>query len=103
MTTTAVETTARRRPRSTSMAIFGKDRERGERTRPTGYDTPAWSGGASAAEGTMYERDKLRTTTDDGSGSSAFLGKGTRVVGKLVFEGPARIEGTVEGEIAAQD
>ena len=51
----------------------------------------------------MYERDKARTATDDGSGSSAFLGKGTRIVGKLTFEGPARIEGTVEGEIAAQD
>ena len=51
----------------------------------------------------MYERDKTRTTTDEGSGSSAFLGKGSRIVGKLAFEGPARIEGTVEGEIAAQD
>jgi cytoskeletal protein CcmA (bactofilin family) len=51
----------------------------------------------------MYERDKARTVTDEGSGSSAFLGKGSRVVGKLAFEGPARIEGTVEGEIAAQD
>jgi cytoskeletal protein CcmA (bactofilin family) len=51
----------------------------------------------------MYERDKVRTASDDGSGSSAFLGKGSRIVGKLSFEGPARIEGTVEGEIVAQD
>jgi cytoskeletal protein CcmA (bactofilin family) len=51
----------------------------------------------------MYERDKARSATDDGSGSSAFLGKGTRIAGKITFEGPARIEGTVEGEIAAQD
>lgn len=51
----------------------------------------------------MYERERLRTASDDGSGSSAFLGKGSRVVGKLSFEGPARIEGTVEGEILAQD
>ena len=50
----------------------------------------------------MYERDRTRTT-DDGGGSSAFLGKGSRIVGKLAFEGPARIEGTVEGEIVAQD
>jgi cytoskeletal protein CcmA (bactofilin family) len=40
---------------------------------------------------------------EDGSNTSAFLGKGTRVTGKLVFEGPVRIEGQVEGEIAAQD
>ena len=51
----------------------------------------------------MHEREKMRTTSDDGSGSSAFLGKGSRIVGKLSFEGPARIEGTVEGEILAQD
>jgi cytoskeletal protein CcmA (bactofilin family) len=51
----------------------------------------------------MYERDKARTATDEGSGSSAFLGKGSRIVGKLAFEGPARLEGTVEGEIVAQD
>lgn len=51
----------------------------------------------------MYERDKGRSAGEDGSGSNAFLGKGTRVVGKLSFEGPARIEGVVEGEIAAQD
>ena len=38
-----------------------------------------------------------------GSGSNAFLGKGSRVVGKLTFEGPVRIEGQVEGEITAQD
>ncbi len=51
----------------------------------------------------MYEREKVRGTSDDGSGSSAFFGKGSRIVGKLSFEGPARIEGTVEGEIQAQD
>jgi cytoskeletal protein CcmA (bactofilin family) len=38
-----------------------------------------------------------------GSGSNAFLGKGSRVVGKLTFEGPVRIEGQIEGEITAQD
>jgi cytoskeletal protein CcmA (bactofilin family) len=40
---------------------------------------------------------------DVSSGSNAFLGKGSRVVGKLTFEGPVRIEGHVEGEITAQD
>ncbi len=42
-------------------------------------------------------------STGGGGGSEAFLGKGSRVVGKLSFEGPVRIEGHVEGEIAAQD
>lgn len=34
---------------------------------------------------------------------SAFLGRGTRVSGKIAFEGAARIEGQVEGEVVASD
>jgi len=51
----------------------------------------------------MFERDRESSRADEASGTSAFLGKGSRVNGKLVFEGPARIEGHVEGEISAQD
>jgi cytoskeletal protein CcmA (bactofilin family) len=52
----------------------------------------------------MFEREKGRP--EDGSptnGTTAFLGKGTRIVGKLTFEGAVRIEGQVEGEITADD
>ncbi len=39
-----------------------------------------------------------------GSGEvNAYLGKGSRVAGKLNFEGTVRVDGQVEGEIAAQD
>ena len=48
----------------------------------------------------MFEREKR---PEDGSATSAFLGKGSRITGKLVFEGTARIEGQVEGEITAQE
>jgi cytoskeletal protein CcmA (bactofilin family) len=34
--------------------------------------------------------------------SGAYLGPGTKVNGKLQFDGPATIDGEVEGEIAAQ-
>jgi len=36
-------------------------------------------------------------------GIDAFLGKGTKITGKLVFDGTGRIEGQVDGEISAQD
>jgi cytoskeletal protein CcmA (bactofilin family) len=49
----------------------------------------------------MFERD--RAQVDETGGTSAFLGKGSRVTGKLVFEGTVRVEGQVEGEITAQD
>jgi len=44
-----------------------------------------------------------RASSADGGATSAFLGKGSRITGKLAFEGPVRIEGHVEGEITAQD
>ena len=37
------------------------------------------------------------------TGIDAFLGKGTTLTGTLVLAGPGRIEGQVDGEIAAQD
>jgi cytoskeletal protein CcmA (bactofilin family) len=47
------------------------------------------------------ERDKMQA--DGATEVSAFLGKGTRVTGKLAFDGPGRIEGHVEGDVSAQD
>ena len=51
----------------------------------------------------MFERDKPRVEPEQGGSPNAFLGQGSRVTGKLVFEGPVRLEGYVEGEITAQD
>jgi cytoskeletal protein CcmA (bactofilin family) len=83
------------------MALFGKDRERSDRPRPAGLETAAPSIDPAPREVEMFEREKSQP--DDASGTSAFLGKGSRIVGKLAFEGTVRIEGQVEGEIAAQD
>ena len=51
----------------------------------------------------MFERERDATSPLEANATSAFLGKGSRVTGKLVCEGSGRIEGQVEGEIAAQD
>jgi cytoskeletal protein CcmA (bactofilin family) len=51
----------------------------------------------------MFEKERGRMDVPDATGASAFLGKGTRITGKLSFEGPVRVEGYVEGEISAQD
>src|SRR5262245_4156790 len=86
------------------MALFGKDRERGDRPRglaPEGTAPPA--SGPVCREVELFERERDATKQEEGSGTSAFLGKGSRVTGKLAFEGTVRIEGHVEGEISAQD
>jgi len=51
----------------------------------------------------MFERERDGAHAEEASATSAFLGKGSRVTGKMVFEGTVRIEGQVEGEISAQD
>jgi cytoskeletal protein CcmA (bactofilin family) len=80
------------------MAIFGNNREGKERTHDA--PPPARAEVSASREGTMFERE--RTTTQAGA-TDAFLGKGTKVTGKIILEGTGRIEGHVEGEIAAQD
>jgi cytoskeletal protein CcmA (bactofilin family) len=84
------------------MALFGKDRERGEKPRPVPVGTGP-THGLEPGEAEMFEQKGRTGQSEEPSGTSAFLGKGTHVTGKLMFEGPARIEGQVEGEIAAQD
>lgn len=51
----------------------------------------------------MFERERERLAADEASGASAFLGKGTKITGKVHLDGPGRIEGQVEGEISSQD
>jgi cytoskeletal protein CcmA (bactofilin family) len=51
----------------------------------------------------MAERENKTSHFRGPGGVNVFLGTGTKVTGKLVFEGTARIEGQVEGEISAQD
>jgi cytoskeletal protein CcmA (bactofilin family) len=82
------------------MALFGKEnRDR--------HDF-AERGNASTVvgEASKMERDAVTRETQPAAGAgevSAYLGKGSRVTGKLVFEGTVRVDGQVEGEIAAQD
>jgi cytoskeletal protein CcmA (bactofilin family) len=83
------------------MALFGKDRERGDRSRALDPESLPPHGPAPR-EVEMFERERERATGDE-PGTSAFLGKGSKVSGKLAFEGTVRIEGQIEGEIAAQD
>ena len=89
------------------MALFGKDRER-EVAAPVAAPQPAAAPVVpppdAAREVEMFERERdTKARPDEPGGTTAFLGKGTRMTGKLTFEGTVRIEGEVDGEIAAQD
>src|SRR5262245_20803810 len=85
------------------MALFGKDRDRNDRPRTLGPEAGVASVPVSREVEMFGERERAQAQADEGSGTSAFLGKGCRVTGKLAFEGAVRIEGKLEGEITAQD
>ena len=68
------------------MALFVKD----DKTQKS--DEPVQAGAPSSAGAGMGARDV-----------QAHLGQGSRVEGKLTFEGSVRIDGQVEGEISAQE
>ena len=70
------------------MALFVKDDKKSDDVLPS--PTPTVSDLASSG---------LRGAPD----VQAHLGKGSRVEGKLTFEGSVRIDGQVEGEITAQE
>ncbi len=71
------------------MALFGKDdkSQRSEDARPAFINSPVLPGEPTPTEPTVQ----------------AHLGKGSRVEGKLSFEGSVRIDGQVDGEIQAQE
>src|SRR5262245_13950246 len=85
------------------MALFKKD---GVRTpsepagRPSGFEKPRPSEAIPVHEGTIMAASLNRAP--DGGQETAYLGEGTRISGKISFEGPARIAGHVEGEIVAK-
>ena len=85
------------------MALFSKDRDREQRASVAEPRPGAVAGAPREVE--MFDRDRNQGTmrATDGDALTAFLGKGTRITGTLVFEGPSRIEGHVEGEVSAQD
>jgi len=101
------------------MALFRKDRDRPDST-ASGVVEPSRPEAAdraheqSNATGSVHERGGLTMASSYPSSAdkaleasnaqaSAFLGRGTRVSGKIAFEGPARIEGQVEGEVVASE
>ncbi len=85
------------------MALFGRDRDEGTGA-PRAIPVPVMPvNGIAPGEVAMFERERNTSQLAGPGGIDTFLGRGTKVNGKLVLEGTARIEGHVEGEISAQD
>lgn len=88
------------------MALFNKEPDRNLKPQdtPKAGSPPAQSASPTAPQ-VQDERTRLNgpgasPPTADGR---AYLDRGTKISGKLFFEGPTRIDGQVDGEIGASD
>ncbi|HEY2664473.1 MAG TPA: polymer-forming cytoskeletal protein [Candidatus Binataceae bacterium] len=85
------------------MALFNKEPEKN--VRPQSQLTPVTTSsapvGASAQD--RPAAPKASGAAPLGSEGRAYLDRGCRISGKLFFEGPTKIDGQVDGEIASTD
>jgi len=91
------------------MALFSKEPEKsskpqtGVSPQPTPLTQPVSSTATAAESKPSSIPSALKAPQSAPAESRAYLDSGARIVGKLFFEGPARVDGQVEGEIAAKD
>jgi cytoskeletal protein CcmA (bactofilin family) len=86
------------------MALFNKEPEKGPKIQPvqpssTSNSQPQPSASASGQQSSLASRPAPALAGE----SLAHLDRGTKVSGKLSFDGPARIDGEVDGEITSKD
>jgi cytoskeletal protein CcmA (bactofilin family) len=51
----------------------------------------------------LFSKKRVQPPTAATGEARAYLDKGSKIMGKLFFEGPVRIDGQVDGEISAND
>jgi len=86
------------------MALFTKEPEKNPKIQPATAPqasslSPATAGSASGATFAGAPRAGAPASSE----GRAYLDRGSKVSGKISFEGPARIDGEVDGEINAKD
>jgi cytoskeletal protein CcmA (bactofilin family) len=83
------------------MALFNKEPDKSLKSQPvtTSQAPSATSGLGSAPSQTVSTGASARPSAE----GRAYLDKGSKISGKISFEGPARIDGEVDGEVTAKD
>jgi len=82
------------------MALFTKDPEKNPKIQPT---TAPSASSTSPAPATSTSTVTPRANGPAPSEGRAYLDRGSKITGKISFEGSARIDGEVDGEINAKD
>src|SRR5215813_183489 len=87
------------------MALFNKEPEKGQKTQPSAGPQPSPVAPPVAAQpqpAPTPQNSSARPAQPPAEGR-AYLDRGSKINGKLSFDGPARIDGEVDGEINAKD
>ncbi len=82
------------------MALFTKEPEKNPKIQPT---TAPHASSTSPAPAISTSPVAPRANGPAASEGRAYLDRGSKIIGKISFEGPARIDGEVDGEINAKD
>jgi len=86
------------------MALFNKEPEKNPKTQPTTTPTSSSTPPTPAASTSApTSATAPRTNGPAPADGRAYLDRGSKISGKISFEGPARIDGEVDGEINAKD
>jgi cytoskeletal protein CcmA (bactofilin family) len=86
------------------MALFSKEPDKNIKTQPATTGPSLSSSTASITTASHSVTPASRASASMGGGEGrACLDRGSKITGKVVFEGAARIEGEVDGEITAKD
>jgi len=84
-----------------AMALFNKEPEKNPKIQPT--IVPQASTTPTPATSTTTATPAPRSNGPAPADGRAYLDRGSKISGKISFEGPARIDGEVDGEINAKD
>jgi cytoskeletal protein CcmA (bactofilin family) len=83
------------------MALFTKEPEKNPKIQPA--TTPQTSSISPAPASSYSPATPPRATAPASAEGRAYLDRGSKISGKISFEGPARIDGEVDGEINGKD
>jgi cytoskeletal protein CcmA (bactofilin family) len=89
------------------MALFNKEPEKSAKIQPTiapsASATPTPVTSSTSASTTSVAAPRASANGPAPAEGRAYLDRGSKISGKISFEGPARIDGEVDGEINAKD
>ena len=87
------------------MALFTKEPEKNPKIQPTTSPlaVPVTPTPTASTAPISANSQAARNNAPTGSEARAYLDRGSKIHGKISFEGPARIDGEVDGEINAKD